>query len=398
MRRSRVCLATDCYPPGVGGIENHVYCLARGLACLGHSVDVLTHRALGSPSRADLQVQQDPDGFRVLRVGGLVLSNGGADPLADPRVFPRVARIMGANGYDVVHGHSFESLMVLAALFSARRLHIPALLTKHSMTVRSSRPAPVNRLALAVEQAAARRLTQGLVVLSEVGAEEMTGAGVPVYRLPGGVDQDHWRPDQAAGAARRAVLGWLPGDCVVGYLGRLVASKGGLDLVEAVAPLMAQDSRIRLLIVGDGPLRQPIKDRLQALGLTERSRLIGAVPWMDTPSYLNAMDIFAFPSYTEAFGLVVLEAAACGVPAVARRNAGTLETVRDGDTGVLVTDVREMRQQLNRLLIDEPLRRRLGRRARIMVEGSFSWQAVAEATAHVYRQILETAASRRPRV
>ena len=391
MPRLRVCLATDCYPPGIGGIENHVYCLASGLARAGHTVDVLTHRAIGSPSRSPFEMEPDPGGFRVLRLGGLVLNCGGADPMADPRVFSRVARILRENTYDVVHGHSFESLLVLAALRAARRLRTPALLTKHSMTVRSSRPAFFNRLAQAAEQLAARRLTQGLIVLSEAGVAEMDGAGVPVHRLHGGVDQERWRPDPEAGAAIRASLGWGPDDRVVGYLGRLVGSKGVRDLVEVVSPLMARDARVRLLIVGDGPLRPELARRLQELGVAERAHLAGAVAWRETPAWFSAMDIFAFPSHTEAFGLVVLEAAACGVPTVARRNAGTQETIRPGETGVLVNDAAEMGSQVEMLLEDEARRRRLGRQARRMAEGEFSWQTVAAATARLYQEVLNAA-------
>lgn len=391
MPRLRVCLATDCYPPGIGGIENHVYCLAQGLAGAGHAVDVVTHRDPRLPSLNDLQVEHDRHGFRVLRLPGLVLAFGGADPMADPRAFCWVHRLIRDGGYDVVHGHSLESLVVLAALNSARRLQIPALLTKHSMTVRASRPAAANRVALAIEQAVARRLTQGLIVLSGAGAEEMANAGVPVHRLHGGVDQERWWPDAEAGRRTRADLGWHDDHLVVGYLGRLVGSKGVPDLVEAAASLMAADTRIRLLIVGDGPLRQAAAQRLQALGLAERAHLAGAVPWLETPAYYNAMDIFAFPSYTEAFGLVVLEAAACGVPTVARRNAGTAETVRHEETGVLIEGVEELRRQLGRLLGDEGLRHQWGRQARAMVEGAFSWPAVAEETATIYRRLVRPA-------
>ncbi len=391
MPRLRVCLATDCYPPGIGGIENHVYCLAQGLARDGHLVDVVTHRDPRSSPVNDLQIEHDQHGFRVLRVPGMVLNYGGADPMADPRAFPWVHQLIRAGGYDIVHGHSLESLVVLAALSSARRLQIPALLTKHSMTVRASRPALANRLALAIEQAVARRLTQGLIVLSSAGEEEMAGAGVPVYRLRGGVDHEHWRPDSEAGRRIRAGLGWNDEHLVVGYLGRLVGSKGVPDLVEAVAPIMADDPRIRLLIVGDGPLREATEERLAELGLGQQACLAGAVPWRDTPAHYNAMDVFAFPSHTEAFGLVVLEAAACGVPAVARRNAGTSETIRSEETGVLVDGVTEMGRHLRGLIDDRERRRRWGKAARAMVEKTFSWRAIAADSAAIYHRVLSQA-------
>ncbi|MGI6206845.1 MAG: glycosyltransferase family 4 protein [Anaerolineae bacterium] len=394
----KVCLATDCYPPSIGGIENHVQCLAQELARAGHCVDVLTHRVPGDRGGSALIIEEDPAGFRVLRLPGMVLSYGGADPMADPRVFGRVHRLLKANRYDIVHGHSFESLLVLATLRAAARLGIPTLLTKHSITVRTGRPGLFNRLAVAAQKNVAARWTRGLVVLSAAGMEEMAGSPVPVHVIHGGVDSNRWRPDAGLRTSVRSQLGYGPNDLVIGYLGRLVASKGVLSLLESAAPLLRTKPDVRLLVVGDGPLRPMITRKVEELALEDRVRLVGAVPWAETPAYLNAMDVFAFPSYTEAFGLALLEALACGLPAVARESAGTREIVREGRNGFLVRGDDELRRRLEDLVEDAELRHRLAGQARAAAETEFGWARAARITASVYRQTMQPDAVSRPAV
>ncbi len=386
--RLRVCLVTDCYQPSVGGIENHVYCLARELAHSGHSVDVVTHRAVPTDGRRPTLTLELPPGARLRRIEGLVLSHGGADPLADPRIFSRMEGLLARESYDVVHGHSFASLMVLAALRAATRLGVPALLTKHSMTVRAHRPKAFNRLAVALEERIAARWTNGLICLSDAARDEMAGAAVPVYLVHGGVDHDRWRPDAAARARVRASLGYQAGDIVIGYLGRMVASKGVLSLVEAAAPLLLADPRLRLLLVGDGPARPQVESRVAELGLAQRSVFLGSVPWTDTPDYLNAMDMFAFPSFTEAFGLVLLEAMACGLPVVARLNAGSGEILAHGQAGYLIRSDGELRSRLAEVAQDSGLRRRLGGEARQLARSQFGWPEIAARLERVYRETI----------
>ncbi|NPV06878.1 MAG: glycosyltransferase family 4 protein [Anaerolineae bacterium] len=395
MAELRVCLATDCYQPGIGGIENHVRSLAQGLAEAGHQVDVVTHRAPSVGHTACVAPADGGDGFRVLRLEGAVVSYGGADPMVDPRVFGRVYRLLQGSGYDIVHGHSFESLLVLGALRAATRLGIPTLLTKHSMTARANRPALFNRLAVAAEKRVAARWTLGLIVLSAAGVREMAGAGVPIHLVHGGVDAQRWRPNRELRVRTRERLGYRPEELVIGYLGRLVSSKGVLSLIEAVAPLMQTANHLRLLLAGDGPLLPELRRRLRSLGLEGRTLMIGAVPWAETPAYLNAMDVFAFPSYTEAFGLALLEAMACGLPTVARESAGTEELVQDERTGFLVRTDLELRQRLERLIQDAELRRRIGREGRALAESRFSWAGMASTTAAIYQETMQQALARR---
>lgn len=391
MTKLRICLLTDCYPPSIGGIENHVYCLASLLGQLGHHVDVITHRPV-TPNI--LQQTRKPElpfppaNVVVYRSKGFLAHIDGADPMIDPRIIGEMRSLMRANGYDVVHGHSLASLLVLAGLREAKRLGVPTLITKHSMTLRPNFPSSVSRILLAVETRIAKKWADGLIALSQAAVQEMATAGLPAYVIPGGVNCEHWHPDPIARQRIRSSLGYREDHVVVGYLARLVPSKGGMSLLRVAARLVQLLPDVRFLLIGDGPMRSRLERRIEELGLQDRITVLGFKPWWETPDYLNAMDIFAFPSYTEACGLALLEAMACGIAPVARINAGTREIITDGETGYLITSDEEFFQTLLSLAQDQGLRNRLGANACHRIQEHHCWPAVAERTVEVYREVI----------
>ncbi|MCR4407653.1 MAG: glycosyltransferase family 4 protein [Anaerolineae bacterium] len=398
MTNLRICLLTDCYPPGIGGIENHVYCLATQLGQLGHSVDVITHRPVNSnvvQQARKLELPLPPANVVVRRSKGMIAHINGADPMIDPRIIGEMRSLMRANGYDVVHGHSLASLLVLAGLREAKQLGVPTLITKHSMTLRPTLPVGISHILLNIETRIAKKWADGLIALSQAAVQEMSAAGLPVYVIPGGVNCEHWRPDPVARRRVRSSLGYREDHVVVGYLARLVPSKGGMSLLRVATRLVQVLPDVRFLFIGDGPMRPQLERRIEELGLQDRITMLGFKPWWETPGYLNAMDIFAFPSYTEACGLALLEAMACGIAPVSRINAGTREIVTNGETGYLITSDEELFQKLLELAQDRGLRNRLGTNAHHAIHKRHSWQAVAERTVEVYREIISRMRGRR---
>jgi len=159
------------------------------------------------------------------------------------------------------------------------------------------------------------------------------------------------------------------------FAGRLSPEKGILDLLESARDLP-------LVVVGDGPLRDRVP---QALGFVPRDEL--------RAHYARAA-VVACPSRREGYGVVCAEAMAHGRPVVASAVGGLLDLVADGETGMLVEpgDVAGLRAALERLLVDEPLRRRLGRAARVRARERLSWAGSIEATLDAYGQALRPTA------
>ena len=386
-RPLRVCMVTDCYPPSVGGIENHVYALSRELGRLGHTVAIVTHREV-KPRRVRAEPVSVPAGVEVVRLRGFTPRlYDGSDPALDPRMVGQMAHLLRERDFDIVHGHTVESPFVLALMWKAARMGFPTVVTKHSMVERPRRPPLIGYLMRAVMIKIMGQFT-AYIAVSEPAADELCGSMARSFVVRNAIDMELFRPDPALRAATRANLGYGDEDIVVGFLSRFVPSKGLLDLVDIGVGLADQDSRVRFLLVGDGPLRSRVERETRRAGLADRFQLVGFQPWPKTPAYLNAMDVFAFPSQSEGFGMALLEAMACGLPAVTTDQSGTQDVVHDGDTALAARSLDELRMGLQRLLADPELRRRMSNAARSAVEHSQGWPAVARRTAGVYRKTI----------
>jgi len=246
----------------------------------------------------------------------------------------------------------------------------------------------VNRILLEGELWVAKKWIDGVIVVSEGAAQELAALDLPTYKIPSGVDGEHWRPDPGARKRIRDLLGYQEDDIVVGYLSRLVRSKGAMSLLRVAARIVRLLPDVRFLIIGDGPMRPWLERQIEELGLPTVVTLLGSRPWMETPHYLNAMDIFVFPSYREAFGLALVEAMACGIAPVARVNVGSREIIADGENGYLIDSDEELFQKVLELAQDEGLRKRIGVSARHSAQDKYSWKVITERTVEAYEEVI----------
>jgi glycosyltransferase involved in cell wall biosynthesis len=180
-------------------------------------------------------------------------------------------------------------------------------------------------------------------------------------------------------------------------VGRLVPRKGFAELI-AVLPALPDTE---LVIVG-GPARAALADDPEAkrlrglaeqLGVAKRVRLAGQVPRTRMPELLRSADVVACVPWYEPFGIVPLEAMACGVPVLATAVGGLTDTVVDGVTGVLVPPRRgaALASALKALLVDPVKRTFFGAAGRDRVESRYPWSMIAEQTARVYASCLDRA-------
>lgn len=183
-----------------------------------------------------------------------------------------------------------------------------------------------------------------------------------------------------------------PNALVVGTVGRLTPVKDQQALIAAVALLRQQRgalaSRIRLILVGDGPLRAELEQQVEAAGMVEITWFTG--DRSDVASLLQCMNVFVLPSLAEGISNTLLEAMACALPVVATRVGGTPEIITSNEQGLLVpaADPQELALALARVLNDAALRQRLGNNGRRRVEQYFNWDATVNRYAGIYRSLL----------
>jgi sugar transferase (PEP-CTERM/EpsH1 system associated) len=219
---------------------------------------------------------------------------------------------------------------------------------------------------------------------------------IKVSQIYNGVDIDRFCPQE--NRATFPIPGFVPKDgVVIGTVGRMQGEKDQLTLVKAFIALLDRidngRDKLRLVLIGDGPLRRPAEELLQAAGVEELAWLAGNRS--DAPQLLQGMDIFALPSLIEGVSNTILEAMATGLPVVATAVGGNPELVVDGETGCLVpsADSEAMADALQYYIQSADVRRQHGRAGRLRVEKEFSMEAMVAGYLGVYDGLLENVAS-----
>jgi glycosyltransferase involved in cell wall biosynthesis len=361
----RVGLFTNNYLPFRGGVATAVETLRQGLEALGHRTWIFAPAA--HPPQAD-----PPYVFRYPSIPAPTYP-GFSLPLPVSRRLGRIARALDL---DVVHVHH-PFLLGLTGRRLARRQGRPLVFTYHTRYEKYAHYVPLPpRLvrSLAVRLACRFADSADLVVApSEHVADTLRRRGVtaPVAVIPTGVDLDLFSPASRERARRR--LG-LPADGLIClYTGRLDREKSLERVLDAFESVAAAVSTATLHLVGKGSHSQALEGRAAAGRAGRRIVFHGGLAREALPDYYRAADLFLFASETETQGLVLAEAHACGLPAVAVRASGVDEVVTDGETGILTkAETGEMADAAIGLLLDVGRRASMGQAARRLVEARFA--------------------------
>ncbi len=383
----RVGLFTNNYLPFRGGVTTAVETLRRGLESLGHQACVF------APA-ASAPVADPPFVFRYPAVPAPTYP-GFLLPLP---FSPRLARSARALALDIFHAqHPF--LLGVTARRLARAQHRPLVFTYHTRYEKYAHYVPLPErfvASLAIRLSCRFADSADLVVApSERIAATLRERGVraPLAVVPTGVDLDLFVPGDRAEARRR--LG-LPADgplCL--YVGRLDREKSVGLILEAFATIAAAVSGASLHLLGQGTHEAALRRLAASSAAADRIHFHGGMPREALPPYYRAADVFLFASQTETQGLVLAEAHACALPAVAVRASGVDEVVSDGATGVLTKDEPgELADAAIALLLDPERRAAMARTARVTAEASFSAARQVEAMVAHYAGLL--AGARRP--
>lgn len=238
------------------------------------------------------------------------------------------------------------------------------------------------------------RRMRALIATSEAARSYLAVPDAAVTVIPHGVDTQTYRP--AADRAADYALTGLPGRYGIGCFGRVRAQKGTDLFVEAMCRLLPRHPDFCAVILGEVTPDQrdfatALVRKVEAAGLSDRIRFLGAVPNAEVIAWYRRVLIYAFTSRREGFGLTLLESMASGAALVAAR-AGAAETVvRDGDTGILVPagDAAALTAALERLMADPEAAAEMGARARRRTAADFGIEAEAARIAAVYAAVLE---------
>jgi glycosyltransferase involved in cell wall biosynthesis len=401
----RVCFVGSV-PKPYGGVASHSYHLTEALARLGVHVEFI-----------DTRLSEDkniPPGVHYHQIANLNFPSILKQVLKLPRLFrclPDIIKCLRclrlrelvkvvyiiialldddrAGGADLLHAQHMNE-RAFATWLAAKKHNRPLVVTAHCAEFTDeafwSRCSRLVRYTM--DQA------RSAIVVSQFTHQCMVSRGGTgdVHVIPNGVDADFFRPglDVQELRARHGLTG---DENVILFVGDLHRRKGPDVLLRAV-PLLAE-KRVRVLIIGTrGGHQQHLRELAEELSITGRMEIIEEVAFELLPRYYNLADLLVFPTVmkTEGFGIVALEAMACGTPVVASRIGAIPEVVREDETGFLFQpgDFQELSEKIDLLLGDHERRSAFARAGRRLVESEYTWDRVARRTLDVYRSVLES--------
>ena len=368
---TRVLLVTNDFPPRRGGIQSYLQELVGQLAQTGsHSLTVYAPKWKGSDSYDRAAT------YEVVRHPGTLM-------LPVPDVDARMRRLIAAHDIETVWFGAAAPLALLAP--RARRAGA-------ARVVASTHGHEVGWSMLPVARSALRRIgnsTDAVTFISRYTRRRFAAAFGPhaaLEHLPPGVDTDRFAPDPAARTELRARYG-LGERPVIVCVSRLVPRKGQDMLIRALPSIRQRVDGATLVIVGGGPYQATLHRLAGRYGVADHVVFTGAVPGAELPAHHALADVFAMPCRTrgagldvEGLGIVYLEASATGVPVVAGRSGGAPETVRDGETGLVVDgwEVADIAAAVSEILADRECAARMGAAGRRWAVENWRWRTHAE--------------------
>jgi glycosyltransferase involved in cell wall biosynthesis len=209
-----------------------------------------------------------------------------------------------------------------------------------------------------------------------------------IIKIPNGVDAERFSPPLESRRKQLRNKFGFPEENVFLYSGRIVRGKGLESLMRAMVDVVKINDKILLVLIGSGDLDKSLKDMVCELGLEKHVKFKGLIENVD--EYLDASDIFIFPSFSEGMPNSLLEAMACGLPVIASKIGGVVDVVEDGKSGILFEagDVSGLASAMVRLLNDNELRFKLGAEARKRIVENFSIDKIADEYINLYKEVL----------
>ncbi|MDG6996428.1 MAG: glycosyltransferase family 4 protein [Nitrososphaerota archaeon] len=377
----KICLVNSFYPPYIGGAETYVASLAHALARRGHEVTVYCS---DRPLKAG---ESFVDRVKVIRMRTPFTFYGTPMVVFPPSFFSR--------DYDVIHANFPSPYLAAFAAFVSKVRDIPSVLTWHNDLPPVTSFAGV--LVSMHDKIAPSYLNVYDRIIATTGvyakrSEILRRSAEKVTVIRNGVDTKRFNTFVSGDRVRE--MHHLTGKKVVLFVGALTtwhAYKGVDVLLNAFSLVVKKSADSSLLVVGGGNMLGYYKKMALDLGVSDRVMFAGRVDDDSLPEYYAACDLCVLPSKdsSEGFGLVLVEAMACGKAVIGSRVGGIVDVIKDRENGLIVPpgDVGALSSAMLSLLEDDGLRSTMGNAGRSFAESN-DWDRVAERVETVYHEIL----------
>lgn len=370
----------------VGGAQENTLFTIIGHLQKGHEVVLLTGPTTG-PEGKLLQTPGLPE-FEVIELPSMVRE---INPLQDAKAYFAMKKIFRERRFDVVHTHTSKAgILGRAAAWDAK---IPVVVhTVHGQAFHPYQSKVSNILYRAAERFAARR-SHKIFTVAQAMIEQCVEAGIgprELYKVVySGMEIDKFlnaKPEPAL----RAELGIPEHVKVIGAVGRLFPQKGYEYIIPAARRILDVHPETHFLLVGDGTMRAELVAWIERLGMTPNFHFAGLVPPDQVCRYTALMDVLMHLSLHEGLPRAVVQALACGKPAVGFALDGTPEVILPGETGYLAAPENEAEaaEGVIKILNNPELAAQMGENGRNLVAERFPWQKMADILEDEYEKLL----------
>lgn len=384
--KMRIAFFTNCYKPLVNGVVTSISSLKEAYERKGHEAYVFA-------PRVEDYVDQEKNVFRYRSVN---LTSKVKYPLPIPLSF-RVKKIITEFNPNIVHIHH-PFLLSSVAIMYGKRLGIPKILTLHTQYEQYAHY--VSPIPERLTQEAIKMIIHNLsykidciTTPSESMRELIRSYGVKnrIEIIPNAIHLISFKEDDVFKRTEiKKKYNLKEDDKIILFVGRVASEKSIDKIIKALAIIKKRDiSKVKLLIIGDGPAMDELKQLARTLKIEKDVIFAGTVSYEEIRHYYKMAYVFTIASTTETFGIVTIEALASGVPVLAVKAPGAVDILTDGVDGLLVdNDVEKFANALEKIIREPELREKLSRGA-LKTSEKYSIDTISERMLNLYREVIE---------
>ncbi len=380
----KIIQVTQRFFPAIGGVETHVYNIAKKLVEKGHEVTVYTSDLLrDNPQIRLCNVKDKVNGIRIRRFKAFKL----LPKIEASTVMPSMITALSKEKADIIHAHGYRYFPAYLTALARHITGIPIVLTTHSSP--ETRMPIISALYNHTVGKFVLKTTDQIISLTKMGAEYLTSIGAKSEKIsviPNGIDSNLFSRG-TDGYSFREKYG-ITGKIIL-FVGRLSKVKGLNYLIDAMPEILNEMPDAILLIVGpDFGLQMGLRRRVKQLFIEKKVLFTGYLPDDELVGSYAASDLFVFPSLAESFGIVLLEAMAMGKPVIATNVGVAHDLIRNGVNGFLVEPRRpdQIAKTVISLLKNGNLAIKMGNVNR-KIASEYSWDNITQTICEVYREL-----------
>jgi len=387
-----ICIISYEFPPWIGGEAKYAYNLSKTIYSNGHNVSVIASNIAGrmDPYKEHFKLKYI-NHFKKTPLKLLSFNN---------QVKKQLNEMCNTEHIDVVHQtYDYNNIAI-----SKETIKVPIIATIHHPFTSERKFFKNNKNIISYwsylitrriyflekkQECLCNEVDKIIAVSNYTARSIIEEYDIPkdkIEVIPNGVDINKFNPQISRVEFRKK---WNISGPIILYVGRLDYNKGIEYLIKSFSKVVKYIPNAKLVLIGDGPQKNYINKMIDDLNLKKSIKQIIWVNDVDLPKIYASSDVVVLPSLMEGFGIVLLEAMACGIPCIATKAGGVEDVIDNGKTGFIVppADVDVLYHAIYDLLTDEDLMQRFGVNSRKRVEENFTLQKISNQTLSIYKKM-----------